>query len=91
AETLSMYERKLKDSFVLKDLYALRNAPSFFRSHREFFGIYPRILNQAAQDFLTVDETPKRAKLRQILRMTRQKRPLWRIGKDMAAALKAFL
>src|SRR5947209_11273167 len=60
AQSLSLYERKLKDSFVLKDLYDLRNAPSFFRTHREFFGIYPRMLNQAALDFLTVDETPKK-------------------------------
>jgi electron transfer flavoprotein-quinone oxidoreductase len=29
ADSLSLYEKKLKDSFIMKDLYDLRNAPSF--------------------------------------------------------------
>jgi electron transfer flavoprotein-quinone oxidoreductase len=91
AETLSLYQQKLQDSFVLKDLYDLRNAPSFFRTHREFFGIYPRILNQAALDFLTVDETPKKQRRNEIFRMVRQKRPLWRMGRDMFDAVRAFM
>jgi electron transfer flavoprotein-quinone oxidoreductase len=89
-ESLSLYQRKLKDSFVLKDLYDLRNAPGFFRTHREFFGIYPRMLNQAAKSFLTVDEVPKKKRRNEILRMVRSSRPLWRIGKDMFDAVKAF-
>jgi electron transfer flavoprotein-quinone oxidoreductase len=90
AESLSQYERLLKDSFVIKDLYDLRRAPSFFRSHREFFDLYPRILNQAAQDFLTVDATSKKERRREIFRMVRQNRPLWRVGRDMFDALRAF-
>ena len=90
ADSLSLYQRKLKDSFVLKDLYDLRNAPSFFRTHREFFGVYPRILNEAARDFLTVDELSKKEKRREIFRMVRRNRPLWRIGKDMLDGLRAF-
>jgi electron transfer flavoprotein-quinone oxidoreductase len=89
--TLQAYGEKLKNSFVMKDLYALRNAPSFFRDHREFFGTYPRMLNQAMQDFLTVDDTPKRAKAFEIFHMVRSRRPLWRIGKDMVGALRAFM
>jgi electron transfer flavoprotein-quinone oxidoreductase len=91
AESLSMYERKLKDSFVLKDLRDLRNAPGFFRSHREFFGVYPRMLNQAAKDFLTVDEASKRERQKEIFRMVRRQRPLLRIGRDMVDAVRAFL
>jgi electron transfer flavoprotein-quinone oxidoreductase len=90
AESLSQYERLLKDSFVMKDLYDLRKAPGFFRSHREFFDIYPRILNQAAQEFLTVDATSKKDRRREIFRMVRQNRPLWRVGRDMFDAMRAF-
>ena len=90
APTLSLYQDKLKDSFILKDLYDLRNAPSFFRTHREFFGLYPRMLNQAAKDFLTVDETPKKRRRSEIFQMVRDRRPLWRIGKDMLDAARAF-
>lgn len=91
AQSLSAYQRRLEDSFVLKDLYALRNGPSFFRSHREFFGVYPRMLNQAAKDFLSVDEVPKRQKASEIFRTIRQRRPIWRVGKDMFDAVRAFI
>jgi electron transfer flavoprotein-quinone oxidoreductase len=91
AATLRAYESKLQNSFVMKDLYSLRKAPSFFRTHREFFGVYPRMLNRAMQDFLTVDEVPKRKKAFQIFHSVRRTRPLWRIGKDMLGALRAFM
>lgn len=90
AEALQMYHRKLEDSFVLKDLRDLRNVPSFFRTHREFFGAYPRLLNEAARDFLTVDEHSKKEHRNQLFRTVRSRRPLWRIGKDMLEALIAL-
>lgn len=90
AATLELYGRKLDESFVMKDLHALRNAPGFFRTHREFFGVYPRMLNEAAKLFLSVDDTPKRVRRGEIFRMVRQSRPLWRIGKDMFDAMKAL-
>jgi electron transfer flavoprotein-quinone oxidoreductase len=88
---LQSYGDRLRNSFVMKDLHSLRNAPAFFRDHREFFGVYPRMLNQAMQDFLTVDATPKRAKAFEIFHMVRRRRPLWRIGRDMVGALRAFM
>lgn len=90
AESLQLYQRKLDASFIMKDLYDLRNAPSFFRTHREFFGVYPRILNRAAKEFLTINETPKKQTVADIFRMARQTRPLRRIGKDMLDAFLAF-
>lgn len=90
AATLSLYEQKLNGSFIMQDLRDLRNAPGFFRTHREFFGLYPRMLNQAAKDFLTVDETPKKRRRSEIFQMVRDRRPLWRIGKDMLDAARAF-
>jgi electron transfer flavoprotein-quinone oxidoreductase len=91
AETLSLYEAKLKESFVLKDLHDLRNAPSFFRTHREFFGLYPRMLNRAAQDFLTINEASKKETRNAIFRMIHRNRPLWRMGRDMFDAVRAFI
>jgi electron transfer flavoprotein-quinone oxidoreductase len=90
AESLALYQQKLDSSFVMKDLRDLRKAPSFFRSHRECFDLYPRILNQAAADFLTVDETSKKGRRNDIIRMVRRNRPLWRIGLDMLDAVRAL-
>lgn len=91
AESLGAYERRLQDSFVLKDLRDLRNVPSFFRTHREFFGVYPRMLNQAAKDFLTVDEHSKKERRNEIIRMVRGRRPFRRIGKDMFDAVRSMI
>jgi len=90
ADSLSLYEKKLKDSFIMKDLYDLRNAPSFFRTHREFFGVYPRMLNEAARDFLTVDDTSKKERRGEIFRLVRRHRPLRRMGRDVFDAMRAF-
>lgn len=90
AEALALYGRKLEASFVLKDLYDLRHAPPFFRTHREFFGVYPRMLNRAAKEFLTVDDTSKKARRKAILRAVRGHRPFRRISKDMLDAILAF-
>ncbi len=90
AQSLELYGRKLDDSFVMKDLHDLRKAPAFFRSHRQFFDVYPRILNEAARMFLTVDDTPKKVRRGEIFRMVRSKRPLWKIGRDMVDALRAL-
>jgi electron transfer flavoprotein-quinone oxidoreductase len=89
-ESLAEYQRKLENSFVLKDLRDLRNAPGFFRTHREFFGVYPRMLNQAAKDFLTVDELSKKERRKEIFRMLLRHRPFWRVGRDMIDAVRAF-
>jgi electron transfer flavoprotein-quinone oxidoreductase len=91
AAALSSYQRRLADSFVLKDLRDLRKAPGFFRSHREFFGIYPRMLNEAAREFLTVDASSKKEKRNQIFHLIRRHRPLRRMGRDMVDAVRAFM
>jgi hypothetical protein len=49
------------------------------------------MLNQAAKDFLTVDEASKRERQKEIFRMVRRQRPLLRIGRDMVDAVRAFL
>ncbi|HZU13157.1 MAG TPA: FAD-dependent oxidoreductase [Chloroflexota bacterium] len=91
AASLSTYQQKLDDSFVLQDLYELRNGPAFFRNHREFFGIYPRMLNQAAEDLLTVSGLSKKTVGMSILRDLHRQRPFWRVGKDMFDAVRAFI
>lgn len=90
AQSLSLYAHKLQHSFIMKDLHDLRNAPHYLRTHREFFGLYPRLLNAAALEFLTVDEIPKRAKFGRILRMVREERSLLRVARDLLEAALAL-
>ncbi len=84
AASLAGYRRRLERSFVLQDLHKYRNASEFFDTHPQFFRVYPRLVNQAAHEFATVDLTPKREKQARIMRLIRQARPAWRIALDLA-------
>lgn len=82
-KTLAVYQERLKDSFVIKDLMKYRNTSGFLESHRYFLDFYPKALNQAAHQFFTVDGIPKKEKQRQILRSLTKDRSLRKIGTDM--------
>lgn len=90
ADALSAYQRKLAGSFVIKDLKSLRKMPSFFRSHRQFFGTYPRMLNQMALDLLTVDSTPKMSKAKDLLNIAKQERGLRGMARDALDGLRSL-
>lgn len=88
--SLSLYKEKLDNSFVMHDLHDLRHAPKFFRTHRAFFDEYPRLLNRAAKEFLTVDEVSKKRKRKNIVRSTMRARPALRVAQDMFDAWRAL-
>jgi electron transfer flavoprotein-quinone oxidoreductase len=90
AATLSLYQKKLTNSFVLKDLKDLRNMPGFFRSHRQFFTTYPHMLNEMALDMLTVNSKPKFSKGRELLQIVQHERGLWGMTRDLLDALRAL-
>lgn len=90
AATLSAYERKVKDSFIMKDLKTYRGVPGFFESHPELFEVYPGLINDAAREFLSVDERSKAEKQKRILSMVMQRRPLRRLAGDVVGAWRAL-
>jgi electron transfer flavoprotein-quinone oxidoreductase len=90
AESLSLYQQKLAHSFVMKDLKSLRKMPGFFRSHRQFFGVYPQMVNQMALELLTVDSTPKLDKGRDLMRIARRERGLTGMGRDVIDGIRSL-
>ncbi|HEV8354057.1 MAG TPA: FAD-dependent oxidoreductase [bacterium] len=82
AEALSVYQARLENSFVLKDLKKYQHLPEFVDQHPELLQIYPRLVNRAVHEMLTVDGTPKREKQRRIWRDVRSQRSLWNLLKD---------
>ncbi len=90
ATTLSAYQRKLASSFVLKDLKKYRRAPRFFEKNPQFFELYPGLVNEAAREFLAVDEGTKGEKQKRILAMMAEKRPLWKLAGDLVGAWRAL-
>ncbi len=62
AAGLKGYEKKLQDSFVLRDLKKYRRFPSFHETHQDLFTGLPRAASGAAREMLTVDDLPKKAR-----------------------------
>lgn len=82
AAALASYRDRLEASFVLKDLRKYQDLPEFIDRHPELLQIYPRLLNQAVHEMLTVDGRSKREKQRLIWREMRRQRSLWQMLRD---------
>lgn len=91
SRSLSAYEAKLNQSFILKDLRKYRNLPGFISKTPQFFSIYPKIMNEVATEFLTVDSIPKKEKQWKIWRqIIKKQRPVRKLIKDIFRGWRAF-
>jgi electron transfer flavoprotein-quinone oxidoreductase len=69
AENLSLYQKMIERSFVMKDLKKYKRLPGFLHSAgNHLFGTYPQLVSKAAQTFLRVDGKDKRSKEKEIVR-----------------------
>lgn len=83
AKSLSIYEKLLKESFVIKDLKMLKSIPKYIERNPKFFSVYPEVINSCAHDFLTVDGIPKREKFKSIKKKVIKKISIWEMGKNL--------
>ncbi|MCX5813415.1 MAG: FAD-dependent oxidoreductase [Proteobacteria bacterium] len=58
AQTLSYYENRLKESFVLKDLYNCREMPEFL-DNSDFFSYYPNLFPALVEKIMWFGREPK--------------------------------
>jgi electron transfer flavoprotein-quinone oxidoreductase len=87
---LKNYQRKLDDSFVMKDLKKYRDMPKVFHENPQFFTTYPELLNQAARTMVTVDNIDKKTKERAIFASFRQTRSFTGLVGDAFKLWRAF-
>jgi electron transfer flavoprotein-quinone oxidoreductase len=71
AATLSRYRELLDESIVIQDLHKIRNATDFAHARPHLFSDLPRLAANAAEAYLTVDGTSKKAKQQKIAEMLR--------------------
>lgn len=90
AQSLSLYQRLLEESFIIKDLKKYKDATHFLETHRELFTLYPELMNEAAYEMASVDSVPKQDKQKQIWKMVRSRRPLLRLAKDLFDGWRAL-
>jgi len=68
ANMLSLYQKKLEESFVLKDLKSYKNVMGFLEDNSKvFLGFYPSKINEFMNQFTAVDGVPKKTKYRQFI------------------------
>jgi electron transfer flavoprotein-quinone oxidoreductase len=80
---LKQYEKRLKKSFVMKDLRTYREVMSTIHNNPEIFlGFYPRKINEFFKMFTGVDGIPKRTKYHAFIKS------LLRCVKDIPAMIK---
>ncbi len=90
AKTLSVYRKKLDESFVLMDMFDHKDIEDKVRENREIMEVYPRLINEAAHEYFLVDGLPKRDHQRRIIRRFRKERGFFRMIKDAMSLRKAI-
>src|SRR5579883_1374950 len=73
---LAEYKRRLDATFVMQDLKKYKKIPDFLHGNKQVFGLYPRLVNAAAQTWFRVDGADKRTKEKEILKSFRKGRTL---------------
>jgi electron transfer flavoprotein-quinone oxidoreductase len=85
---LSRYQELLEESFILKDLYTIRNVTPFVHRRPYLLREIPEALAGALRDYLTVDGTPKMTKYGKIAHRLREALPPGRTLRDLLTAAR---
>lgn len=69
ANTLSLYWKKLENSFVMKDLKSYKDVMKFAEKNSQaMMGYYPAKLNKFLNQFISVDSVPRKEKYKSFIR-----------------------
>lgn len=90
AATLSSYEKKLNNSFIMKDLKKYKDTYPYLHTNRAMLGLYPDLVTSVLSDVFTVDGIPKTERMREIKKKIRAKRSYWKIGTDLFKGWRAI-
>lgn len=82
-QSMKLYQDRLKETFVMKDLYKYRNSAHLFEENPQFFTTYPEILSQVAHEFFQVDSMPKAEKQKKMWHMVTERRSKWQLARDL--------
>lgn len=91
AANLAEYKRRLDESQVMADMKKYRHIHDFLDSNSQrFLSMYPRLVSDAAREFLTVDALSKRDKQKKIMAQFKAKRSLLGLLGDAYRFWRAF-
>lgn len=87
----SLYEKRLNDSFVIKDLRKFRKLPKTLEHNPQLFDKYPVIMEEFIRDMFVVDGEPKNKKQIRLIRGLLKKESLFGFIKTALAARRVVL
>lgn len=91
ANTLSLYQKKMENSFVIKDLKTYKDVMNIVHHRAEsFLGYYPKKMCSFFEMFTSVDSIPKREKYHQFIKSIFTDRSISELFKDALAFVKLF-
>lgn len=80
---LSLYQKKLENSFVIKDLKSYKNLMEIVHGRAEsYLGYYPNKISDFFKMFTSVDSIPKRDKYREFIKSIFKDRSISELFKD---------
>ncbi|HEM55798.1 MAG TPA: FAD-dependent oxidoreductase, partial [Thermodesulfobium narugense] len=88
--TLSAYQKKLEESFVLKDLKTYRNLPKLLEEKKYLISKYPKFLIDAMYEIYNVDRVSKSDKIKLILNKAKKEIGYFNIIKDIFSVWRNF-
>jgi len=91
AAALSVYEKKLKDSFVLKDLKQFRKLAAMLEHNPKLFKKYPVIMEEFVSSLFTVDGEPKWKKEKRLFMELMKKESIFGFIKTALEARKVIM
>ncbi|AKI97644.1 FAD-dependent oxidoreductase [Kosmotoga pacifica] len=87
--TLKIYEEKLRESFIIKDLLKYKDLPRTLEKNPQLVQVYPDLVNDAFGKFLTVDGTSKWDLQKEIIDEVRRRRGIIPMVNDLFKLWKA--
>ena len=87
SNSLSVYEERLRQSFVIKDLQKYANLFPFLGKNPQFLTTYIEVINKFFEEMLTVDGVPKQDKQKAVLGYFLKKRNYLQIFNDIIGLL----
>ena len=82
-KTLSSYEKRLNESFVIKDMKIYKNLISSIEKNSDaFLGFYPEKINEFFATFTSTDSIPKKQKYRNYIMQALKERNILKLSSD---------
>lgn len=89
-ESLSIYKKKLKNSFVLKDLEKFQKFPYLGSKHPELLKEFPNLFAELVTDYFRVGEKSKGEIEKEIIKKFKEKVGFLKFGRKMLALAQAM-